>query len=114
MLTTTSGWNQFNGQTMCKSGIVTGVTCGTIIDDSYEWRPGWWFIKVSHTKQFDISNPGDSGAPWFMYPGSGNVNITAAGIHGGGEGSGYNSVAIYMPIDRAFEHVSNVKLVLKP
>jgi V8-like Glu-specific endopeptidase len=108
-----SGWNQFNGQTMCKSGIVTGLTCGTIIDDSYPWRAGYWFIKVSHTKQYDISNPGDSGAPWFMYPGS-SIDITAAGIHGGGEGTGYDSVAIYMPIDRAFEHVSNVKLVFKP
>lgn len=108
-----SGWNQFNGQTMCKSGRITGLTCGTIIDDSYPWRPGYWFIKVSHTKQYDISNPGDSGGPWFMYPGS-SVDITAAGIHGGGEGSGYSSVAIYMPIDRAFDHVPNVKLLFKP
>lgn len=107
------GLNQVNGMIVCKSGAVTGITCGEIIDDAYAWRPGYWFIKVSHTKQFDISNPGDSGGPWFLYPGS-SADVTAAGIHNAGSGSGANSIAVYMPIDRTFEHVSNVKLVLKP
>lgn len=103
------GYNQFNGQVMCKSGGQTGLTCGSIIDDIYAWRPGYWFLKVSHTKQYDISKPGDSGGPWFMYPGS-STDVTAAGIHVAGIGTGANSVAVYMPIDRAFDHLPNVKL----
>jgi hypothetical protein len=103
------GWNQFNGQVMCKSGAITGITCGSIIDEGYAWRPGYWFIKVSHTKQYDISAPGDSGGPWFMYPGT-STDVTAAGIHVAGDGTGPSSIAVYMPIDRAFDHLPNVKV----
>lgn len=108
-----SGFNQVNGMTVCKSGGATGITCGKIVDDAYEYRPGWWFIRVSQTQQADISEEGDSGGPWFLYPGS-SIDITAAGIHNAGSGTGYSSTAVYMPIDRVFDHVSNVRLILKP
>jgi hypothetical protein len=108
-----TGFNQVNGMTVCKSGGTTGITCGKIVDDSYEYRPGWWFIEVSQTQQADISEEGDSGGPWFLYPGS-SIDITAAGIHNAGSGTGYSSIAVYMPIDRVFDHVANVHLILKP
>lgn len=102
----TIAWeNQWNGDVMCKSGAVTGITCGEIIDDSYDYgQGGLLWIKVSHTKQYDISNPGDSGAAWFMYPGS-SSNVIASGIHTAGRYSGPNSIAIYMPIDRVHDYV---------
>jgi hypothetical protein len=119
----TSGWfntigtipwsNQWNGDVMCKSGAVTGLTCGEIIDDSYDYGGGGLlWIKVSHTQQFDLSKPGDSGAPWFMYPGA-SSDVIASGIHTAGplNDSGYRSEAIYMPIDRIDDYVP-VELIL--
>lgn len=109
------GYNQVNGMNVCKSGTVTGITCGTINDDSYEQRPGYWFIKVGHTKSHLLSDAGDRGAPWFLYtnPNS-SVDITAAGIHMAGDGIGTTSRAVYMPIDRVLDHVPNVRFVFKP
>lgn len=105
--------NQLNGVVMCKSGAVTGITCGEIIDDWYMYRGDLPWIKIGHTKQYDISAPGDSGGPWFMYPGS-SVDVTAAGIHTAGSGTGSSSIAVYMPIDRIDDHVTSVRLILKP
>jgi hypothetical protein len=42
------------------------------------------------------------------------LNITASGIHTAGDGSGSASRAVYMPVDRALDHVSNVRFVFKP
>ncbi len=109
------GYNQVNGMNVCKSGTVSGITCGTINNDAYEYRPGYWFIKVGHSKPHVLSSPGDSGAPWFLYtdPRS-SVDITAAGIHTAGDGTGTAARAVYMPIDRALDHVSNVRFIFKP
>ncbi|HEU4325948.1 MAG TPA: S1 family peptidase [Roseiflexaceae bacterium] len=91
-----TGSRSRNGQTVgevvCKHGVASGYTCGTIRQKDYipSYVPGASanFIRVESSSA-PISLAGDSGAPWF----SGN---TAYGIHSGGDG-GYT--AIYMPID---------------
>lgn len=110
--------NQKYGMVMCKSGVTTGITCGEIIDGSaiHNGFNGW--IKVSKTNQADLSAGGDSGGPWFMYPGA-STSVTAAGVHtagGPGEcvGTGSACYAIYMPIDYIDDHMSTVRLVTTP
>jgi hypothetical protein len=110
--------NQKAGMVMCKSGMTTGITCGEIIDGSAinNGYNGW--IKVSKTNQSDLSAGGDSGGPWFMYPGT-STSVTAAGVHnagGPGEcvGTGSACYAIYMPIDYIDDHMTTVKLVVTP
>lgn len=112
--------NQLAGMVVCKSGAVTGVTCGKIVDGNALWKDpsavgiattGW--IKVSHTNQFDISSGGDSGAAWFLYPGTA-TDINAVGIHTAGDGVGPNSIAIYMPIDYIDDHITSVNTLKKP
>lgn len=99
--------NQKAGMVVCKSGHTTGITCGEIINGNktYDGVAGW--IEVSRTQQADISEPGDSGGPWFLYPGSSST-ITGVGIHTAGAGTGSTSVAIYMPIDYIDDHISSV------
>jgi hypothetical protein len=111
--------NQKYGMVMCKSGSTTGITCGEIIDGSaiHNGYNGW--IKVSKTNQSDLSAGGDSGGPWFMYPGSATT-VTAAGVHTAGGpgdncvGTGSTCYAIYMPIDYIDDHMSSVRLVITP
>jgi hypothetical protein len=112
--------NQVAGMVVCKSGAVTGVTCGKIVDGNALWKDpaalgtattGW--IKVSHTNQFDISAGGDSGAAWFLYPGTA-TDINAVGVHSAGDGVGPNSIAIYMPIDYIDDHITSVNTLKKP
>lgn len=90
--------NQKAGMIVCKSGHTTGITCGEIINGNatHDGVAGW--IEVSKTQQADISEPGDSGGPWFLYPGTSST-ITGVGIHTAGAGTGSTSIAIYMPID---------------
>lgn len=105
----TTGYNSYAsqtvGQVVCKSGARTGLTCGQIVDRNYPYggASAQPWIKVSKTYQTDISQPGDSGGAWFVYPGS-SQQVRAVGVHTAGpEGdAGFNSVAIYMPVDRVF------------
>lgn len=104
--------NQKAGMIVCKSGRKTGITCGEIVDGNatHDGVAGW--IKVSKTQQSDISEPGDSGAPWFLYPGT-STTITGTGIHtaGAGVGPGTASFAIYMPIDYIDDHITSVNTI---
>lgn len=104
--------NQKAGMIVCKSGHTTGITCGEIVNGNatHDGVTGW--IKVSKTQQSDISEPGDSGGPWFLYPGT-STTITGVGIHtaGAGVGSGLNSYAIYMPIDYIDDHITSVNTI---
>ena len=108
--------SQTEGTVVCKSGAKTGITCGQIVDADYSYGGtyGQPWIKVSKTYQSDISQPGDSGGAWFVYPGS-SQRIRAVGVHTAGpEGdSGFNSVAIYMPIDRVFK-ATTAELIATP
>lgn len=77
---------------VCKYGMTTGYECGNIIDKSYRSTiPGHtWsatFIRVHHDG-IDLSEPGDSGGPWFL-------GSTAYGIMKGQIGDD----AIYMAIN---------------
>ena len=112
--------NQTAGMVACKSGVVTGITCGKIANGNLTWKDptapgtasaGW--IQVSHTNQFDISAGGDSGGAWFLYPGA-STDINGVGIHTAGAGTGAASVAIYMPIDYIDDQIVSVNTLKKP
>lgn len=88
---------QVVGEFICKYGITTGQTCGTI--SSKTFQPSWvpsaspTYIYVTGGS-VNLSEGGDSGGPWFS-------GETAYGTHsGGGNGSGgVLNDAIYMAID---------------
>lgn len=90
---------QVAGEFVCKYGITTGYTCGTIVTTSY--TPGYipgataTYVFVDNPNQ-NLSEGGDSGGPWFS-------GETAYGIHsGGGTGGGLNNpnnASIYGPVD---------------
>jgi hypothetical protein len=95
---------QVVGEVVCKFGIATNQTCGTISNTSFlpPSGPGQWvnptatFIYVTGGA-VNLSEGGDSGGPWYS-------NTTAYGIHsGGGVGAGPpgdpRNDAIYMAID---------------
>jgi hypothetical protein len=105
--------NQNVGDTMCKSGQQTGITCGQITNDNYWYKNSYGWILASNTSQPDISAPGDSGGPWFYDPGTG-TNIIAAGIHDAGDGVGSTATAVYMPVDWIDDQDSTIRLVLTP
>jgi hypothetical protein len=112
MTAITGFMNQKMGMVVCKSGHTTGITCGEIVNGNatHDGVAGW--IEVSKTQQRDISEPGDSGGPWFLYPGT-STTITGVGIHtaGAGTGTGWGSYAIYMPIDYIDDHITSVNTI---
>lgn len=108
-LTAITGYlNQKVGMVACKSGVTTGITCGTITSGNAtrDGASGW--IQVGNTKQSNISLAGDSGGAWFLYPGT-SSNITGLGIHVAG--SDNPDVATYMPIDYIDDHVTSVNTI---
>lgn len=78
--------SQSSGDWVCKEGISTGNTCGTVSNTSYCYASSCTYVYVSGGA-VNLSEPGDSGGPWY----SGN---TAVGQHvfGGGNDSGYMAV----------------------
>jgi hypothetical protein len=102
--------NQKSGMVVCKSGHTTGITCGEIVNGNKTWDGVAGWIEVSRTQQADISAGGDSGGPWFYYPGTSST-ITGVGIHTAGGGTGYSSTAIYMPIDYIDDHIFSVNTI---
>jgi streptogrisin D len=110
MTAITTFLNQKAGMVVCKSGHTTGITCGEIVNGNYTWDGVAGWIEVSRTQQADISEPGDSGAPWFLYPGT-STTITGVGIHTAGGGTGYSSTAVYMPIDYIDDQITSVNTI---
>jgi hypothetical protein len=111
MTAITTFLNQKAGMIVCKSGHTTGITCGEIVNGNktYDGVAGW--IEVSKTQQALISGGGDSGGPWFLYPGSSST-ITGVGIHTAGDGvSGSTGTAIYMPIDYIDDQITSVSTI---
>lgn len=107
----TSFLNQKAGMVVCKSGANTGITCGEITNGNLTWDgvPGW--IEVSRTRQSVISAGGDSGSPWFLYPGS-STTITGVGVHTAGNAvPGSTGIAIYMPIDYIDDQNSTINTI---
>jgi len=84
---------QVIGEAVCKYGMTTGYTCGTIksttFAPSYVPSVSPTFIIVTSSTT-DQSEPGDSGSPWFY-------GSTAFGIMSGHFTTNYD--AIYMAID---------------
>ena len=112
MTTITTFLNQKVGMVVCKSGATTGITCGKISDGNAIRNGAAGWITVTHTLQTDISEGGDSGGPWFLYPGT-STTISGVGIHtaGSGTGTGTGSLSMYMPIDYIDDHLSSVSTV---
>jgi hypothetical protein len=103
--------NQKAGMIVCKSGHTTGITCGEITNGNLTWDGVAGWIQVSKTQQTVISLPGDSGAPWFLYPGSSST-ITGVGVHTAGNAvNGPTGIAIYMPIDYIDDHITSVSTI---
>jgi hypothetical protein len=88
---------QVVGEFVCKFGITSGYTCGTISSTTY--TPAYMaggpsnFVVVDNPNQ-EQGLPGDSGGPWFS-------GETAYGTMSGGyDGSGGAlNAAFYMPVD---------------
>ena len=84
---------QFVGEVVCKYGMTSGPTCGTISSTTFapSYVPGAaaTFIVVTSSIQ-DQSQPGDSGGPWYS-------GETAYGIMSGHFTANFD--AIYMAID---------------
>ncbi len=88
--------NQTVGNYVCKNGGITGYTCGNIKSTTYRptstvTNPAGAFIRVHNNNNEDLSQPGDSGGPWFY-------QSTAYGTHVGAPADNGND-AIYMPIN---------------
>lgn len=100
--------NQKKGMIVCKSGAVTGITCGEILNGNatHDGVAGW--IEVGNSNQPNISAGGDSGGPWFLYPGKSST-ISGVGIHIAG--SDNPDIAIYMPIDYIDDHLPSVNTI---
>lgn len=84
---TRSRTSQTVGSQVCKQGMTTGYTCGTIATISYCASGACTWVQVSGNGT-NLSEGGDSGGPWF----SGN---TAYGSHTYGMGND----SAYMPIN---------------
>jgi hypothetical protein len=82
---------QSSGEWVCKQGMTTGNTCGTLSTNSYCYAGACTFVYVSGGS-VNLSEGGDSGGPWF----SGN---SAYGSHvfGNGNDSGYMAQDYFWP-----------------
>ena len=91
---------QVIGEFVCKYGMTSGYTCGTITSTTL--APGYipgataTYVQVDNSSQ-DQSEPGDSGGPWF----SGNTayGLMSGGYEGGGGIGGVYNAAVYMAVD---------------
>jgi streptogrisin D len=91
----TAAGNAVAGQSICKSGSTTGVTCGTVqaTNVTVTYAEG----QVFQTVQTDVcTQPGDSGGSWFS--GSTAIGITSGGTVGGC-GAGFQS--FFQPVTEA-------------
>lgn len=109
------------GMNVCKQGRTTALTCGEVTSTSYPYTyfGDGRYVRVSYTKQQQLSAPGDSGGPWFTSTVvSTSTDVSVLGIHVTGDGSGSSGYALYMPIDRVFAlpagGPTDVKLFLTP
>ena len=74
IIATKSRSSQVIGGYVCKYGKTSKYTCGTISDKNFDPNYNWQFgdtsptfIRVASTEGWgDLSEPGDSGGPWFL------------------------------------------------
>ena len=91
----TGAGNAVVGQSICKSGSTTGVTCGTVqaTNVTVTYAEGQVFQMVQTNV---CTQPGDSGGSWFS--GSTAIGITSGGTIGGC-GAGFQS--FFQPVTEA-------------
>jgi streptogrisin D len=92
----TGAGNAVAGQSICKSGSTTGVTCGTVLATgvTVTYAEG----SVYDTVQTNVcTQPGDSGGSWFS--GSTAIGITSGGTIGGCDQAGFQS--FFQPVTEA-------------
>jgi streptogrisin D len=92
----TGAGNAVAGQSICKSGSTTGVTCGTVqaTGVTVNYAEG----SVYDTVQTNVcTQPGDSGGSWFS--GSTAIGITSGGTVGGCTQAGFQS--FFQPVTEA-------------
>jgi len=82
------------GDWICKWGSATDWTCGGIISLNYDALGGGGFVQVHHPDNFNLSEGGDSGAPWYE-----NYYQEAWGSHTDHARNNFND-AVFMPISR--------------
>lgn len=90
------------GQKICKTGITTGKTCGTISNTNYPITNGGkvgYYVHVRSNNGDFMAKGGDSGAPTYT------SDCKAAGIvsYGGIEDTENEKDFFFMPIDRYSE-----------
>lgn len=85
--------NQTIGSMVCKYGMTTGRTCGTISSKTFDLGANHnaTFIRVNNYPDGNLSEGGDSGGPWFL-------EDRAYGSHVGAPGDDPND-SIYMAIN---------------
>lgn len=71
--------NPLQGESVCHFGIVSGKKCSTVRSRFQLAELLGEPVRNVAIVQHDVSEPGDSGGPWF----SNNTNKTAVGIHRG-------------------------------
>lgn len=80
------------GDWLCKWGSATGWTCGGISNLSYNAMGAPGFVEVHHPDNLNLSNGGDSGAPWYE-----GYYQEAWGIHSDSSNINAND-AFFMPV----------------
>jgi streptogrisin D len=92
----TGAGNAVVGQSICKSGSTTGLTCGTVqaTNVTVQYAEGTVFQMVQTNT---CTQPGDSGGSWFS--GSTAIGITSGGTVGGCNQAGFAS--FFQPVTEA-------------
>lgn len=95
------------GDWICKWGSASGFTCGNIASKTYNafGHPG--FVQVHDSSNANLSDPGDSGAPWYY-----DTYSEAWGSHSDSADAVNPNDAIFMPID--YVSASNLAVLVSP
>ncbi|QPQ54297.1 hypothetical protein IC614_07975 [Allosphingosinicella flava] len=103
---------QGEGLSICKYGVMTGLTCSVILNDYYSDANVTGFIETYYSPQWYLVGAGDSGGPVFTTPDA-NSTIWALGLVSGGLDLNHPNATVeckrdpanfctmtYMPADR--------------
>lgn len=85
--------NMAVGDWICKWGSATGYTCGNIVSKTYNAFGHAGFVQVHDPDNFNLSDGGDSGAPWYY-----DAYDEAWGSHSDSADAVNPNDAIFMPI----------------
>lgn len=92
-------YGQTKGMIACKSGRVTGITCGAITSGNYYYNGANGWIRVFRTSGVHLGRPGDSGSGVFSDAAQSSL-VKAYGILTAAQAfSDGSSEMVYSPID---------------